>query len=56
MSLRDIARALALDDEAAAARLCADMQLPAPVPGPEGEPAVSLVRLREEVRLCRGRA
>ncbi len=55
MSLQDIARALALDDEAAAARLCADMQLPAPVPGPEGEPAVSLVRLREEVRLCRRR-
>ena len=54
VSLRDIARTLALDDEPAAARLCADMRLPAPVAGPEGEPAVSLARLREGVRLCSG--
>ncbi len=51
VSLRDIARALVLDGEAAAAELCAALGLGPPAPGPDGEPAVSLLRLRDGVRL-----
>lgn len=52
VSLQEIASMLMLDNEGVALELCAALGLPEPVAGPDGEPAVSLLRLREGVRPC----